>query len=86
MAKQCFVIGPIGSKGSELRAHSDDLIKFIVQPVLTRRPTRIPEDFRREGFPGDNFLRYCPTRAREAVPIFRMTFPSQTAGEYVERR
>jgi hypothetical protein len=25
-------------------------------------------------------------RAREAVPIFRMTFPSQTAGEYVERR
>jgi hypothetical protein len=31
-------------------------------------------------------IRYCPTRAREAVPIFRMTFPSQTAGEYVERR
>jgi hypothetical protein len=25
-------------------------------------------------------------RAREAVPIFRMTFPSQTAVEYVERR
>src|SRR5712671_7312006 len=25
-------------------------------------------------------------RAREAEPIFRMTFPSQTAGEYVERR
>src|SRR5438270_3691414 len=30
----CFVIGPIGEVGSEIRAHADRLLRFILQPVL----------------------------------------------------
>lgn len=32
--KTCFVIGPIGDKGSEERKHSDRVFKNIIQPVV----------------------------------------------------
>jgi len=32
---QCFVIGPIGSEGSDIRAAADDFMDFIVNPVVT---------------------------------------------------
>jgi flagellar capping protein FliD len=34
MKKSCFVIGPIGARGSKERKHSDTLLKFILKPVL----------------------------------------------------
>src|SRR5262249_4347921 len=34
MPKTCFVIGPIGAAGSDIRVHADDLIKYVVAPVL----------------------------------------------------
>lgn len=33
--KTCFVICPIGSPGSEMRMHSDDLIELVLEPVLS---------------------------------------------------
>lgn len=32
--KKCFVISPIGEEGSEIRAHSDDVFEFIIQPAM----------------------------------------------------
>jgi hypothetical protein len=32
MPKTCFVIGPIGDAGTEVRANADDLIKYIIAP------------------------------------------------------
>jgi len=32
--KRCFVIGPIGERDSDVRAHADNLIKYIVAPVI----------------------------------------------------
>jgi hypothetical protein len=34
MPRTCFVIGPIGSAGSPIRQHADDLIKYIIRPCL----------------------------------------------------
>src|SRR3546814_9033715 len=47
--KHCFVIGPIGSEGSETRIAADWLLNGIVKPVmdnfafLVRRADEIPE-------------------------------------------
>jgi hypothetical protein len=32
MPKTCFIIGPIGGRGDEIRAHADDVIKYIIEP------------------------------------------------------
>lgn len=32
MPKTCFVIGPIGELGSDIRAHADDVLKYIIEP------------------------------------------------------
>lgn len=32
--KRCFVISPIGAKGSEVRHHADDVFRFIIQPAM----------------------------------------------------
>lgn len=32
--KDCFVIAPIGGAGSEIREHSDEVMKFLIRPVL----------------------------------------------------
>ncbi|MCE3234450.1 MAG: hypothetical protein K0Q50_630 [Vampirovibrio sp.] len=32
--KKCFVIAPIGSKGSEIRRRSDKILKHIINPVI----------------------------------------------------
>jgi hypothetical protein len=34
LPKTCFVIGPIGQDGTDIRAHADDLIKYIIAPVV----------------------------------------------------
>src|SRR6478609_9478228 len=33
--KTCFVIGPIGETGSEIRTRSDKVFKYIIKPVVT---------------------------------------------------
>ncbi len=37
-AKRCFVIGPIGTKGSPERKDADWLLRGIIEPVLTNDP------------------------------------------------
>jgi hypothetical protein len=37
-SKLCFVIGPIGARGSDTRTHADRLLKSIVRPVIAKRP------------------------------------------------
>jgi hypothetical protein len=32
--KKCFVISPIGDEGTDIRAHSDDVFEFIIQPAM----------------------------------------------------
>jgi hypothetical protein len=32
--KSCFVVGPIGAAGSDLRNHADLLLEFIIKPVM----------------------------------------------------
>ena len=32
--KTCFVISPIGNKGSAIRTRSDDVLNYIISPVL----------------------------------------------------
>jgi hypothetical protein len=32
--KSCFVIAPIGEKGSEIRKRSDAILKYLIQPVV----------------------------------------------------
>jgi hypothetical protein len=32
MPKTCFIIGPIGERGVEIRAHADDVFKYIIEP------------------------------------------------------
>src|SRR5215472_15936322 len=32
--KRCFVIGPIGERDSKVRTHADDLIQYIIAPVI----------------------------------------------------
>lgn len=32
--KRCFVISPIGSEGSQIREHADDVFDFIVKPAM----------------------------------------------------
>jgi hypothetical protein len=32
--KRCFVISPIGSEGSEIREHADEVFDFIIRPAL----------------------------------------------------
>lgn len=34
--KRCFVISPIGKKGTEIRGHADDVFKFIIQPAMMK--------------------------------------------------
>lgn len=34
--KQCFVISPIGQKGSEIRGHADDVFEFIIKTAMDR--------------------------------------------------
>jgi hypothetical protein len=34
---KCFVIGPIGEAGSEIRAAADDFMKYIVLPVVSKK-------------------------------------------------
>ena len=36
--KLCFVVGPIGEDGSEIRVHADWVLKGIIRPVLDRHP------------------------------------------------
>jgi hypothetical protein len=36
--KLCFVVGPIGDEGSEIRNHADWLLNGIIQPVLAGFP------------------------------------------------
>lgn len=36
--KQCFVIGPIGQKGSSTRRQADWLLKYVIIPVLKYPP------------------------------------------------
>ena len=38
--KQCFVMSPIGQKGSEIRGHADDVFEFIIQAVMSRLSER----------------------------------------------
>ena len=33
-AKCCFVIGPIGAGGSEIREHADNVMDFIIEPAM----------------------------------------------------
>lgn len=33
--KQCFVISPIGQKGSEIRGHADDVFEFIIRKAMS---------------------------------------------------
>jgi hypothetical protein len=33
-AKRCFVISPIGSVGSEVREHADDVFDYIIKPAM----------------------------------------------------
>ena len=33
--KSCFVIAPIGNKGTEVRRRSDQVYKHIIAPVVT---------------------------------------------------
>lgn len=33
--KRCFVVGPIGAKGSEIRIHADNLFHEVIVPALT---------------------------------------------------
>jgi hypothetical protein len=50
MMKRCFVIGPIGPPGGEIRAAADDFIRYIVDPCMNElgyanadRADRLPE-------------------------------------------
>ena len=36
--KLCFVVGPIGEEGTEIRAHADWVLKGIIRPVLDSHP------------------------------------------------
>ncbi len=36
--KLCFIVGPIGPEGSEIRVHADWLLKGIIRPVMTGYP------------------------------------------------
>ena len=31
----CFVISPIGERGTPIRRHADQVLKFLIEPVLT---------------------------------------------------
>lgn len=33
--RRCFVISPIGAEGSEIRAHADDVFRFIIEPAMS---------------------------------------------------
>lgn len=41
-AKKCFVVGPIGADGSEVRIHADNLFHDVIVPALT--PLGFEED------------------------------------------
>ena len=34
--RRCFVISPIGEEGSDVRAHADDVLKYIIKPALAK--------------------------------------------------
>ena len=34
MGRRCFVIAPIGEPGSAVREHSDDVLRFIIEPAV----------------------------------------------------
>ena len=34
--RRCFVISPIGEEGSNVRAHADDVLEFIIKPALAK--------------------------------------------------
>src|SRR5262249_20991927 len=36
--RECFVLAPIGERGSAIREHSDQLVKFVIDPVVADRP------------------------------------------------
>ena len=52
MPKTCFVIGPIGDAGTPIRAHADDLLKYIVAPVVEQHGYDTPVRADKMGEPG----------------------------------
>jgi hypothetical protein len=51
-SKKCFVIGPIGKFGSDVRAHADWLLEGIIQPTMASFPDYLTERADKIADPG----------------------------------
>jgi len=52
MGKTCFIIGPIGEPGSAVRRAADDLIEYIIAPVLGDKALGYQQPIRAVPIPG----------------------------------
>src|SRR5882724_11859803 len=51
MPKTCFIIGPIGERGGEIRAHADNVIKYIIEPCEAFKHLNYETPNRADGLP-----------------------------------
>lgn len=51
-SKLCFVVGPVGSQGSDTRNHADLLLEFIIKPVLRDFPDYLVKRQDEDSKPG----------------------------------